>query len=470
MPAPRFAKDYVREDSNLFDKEHRFQRKLQGSPRGRNTDVALWLRTKNNAYEYKVIKEQDVFVENPGIQILHTKVYFPADYIIYNELLISPANQIVRMTDFWLDDNEYRHHLTEYEYCEGGDGNELIKRVADARQRLPLSFIQHMIIHLSLATIYLETGSTYDFQKDKFSSDAKGWIPITHRDICPKHVFFRFQNATGDNFAWPEPVLGNLRYAIPAESYYNVVAQDLQGVDKIVNKKLEPYYIEGFTFNRALELIPSTNLPPDSKEVQQKPQNTLDRVATHKTPPCHWSTNAYQVGATIIEIATGRKWDASLETNRLSHDKTYLEEKLKQLSMSKSQRHLLIALTDPNPKNRLSAQKLKGLISTVVKARNSQAIEDRLVRPQEFAFPKMPKEKRPAPDPQDVASKRERRPGTAASSRRGSRPGSATSSHRGRGRFAESADKVKQFFKHHSPSQSRDRGAPFTQIGPRSFV
>ncbi|KAL9593120.1 MAG: hypothetical protein Q9179_006084, partial [Wetmoreana sp. 5 TL-2023] len=136
---------------------------------------------------------------------VHTLNGKPQEAIILRDIL-EPHRRIINLK-LW--DISPSSTQLWYEYCGGGDLQDLVDNYIDHRTPVPESFIWHAYIQMAEAFAYIHTGY------DRLSADRhppKGWQPIVHRDIKPPNVFLRHDKYGG----YPDLVLADFGIATTA--------------------------------------------------------------------------------------------------------------------------------------------------------------------------------------------------------------------------------------------------------------
>ncbi|KAL8933689.1 MAG: hypothetical protein Q9211_005643 [Gyalolechia sp. 1 TL-2023] len=89
-----------------------------------------------------------------------------------------------------------------YEYCSGGDLQDLVDAYTSRRLRIPEAFIWHAYAHLADAFAYIHTGYDRLSYSDR---PPRGFQPIVHRDVKPPNIFLRPNRDNG----YPDLVLAD---------------------------------------------------------------------------------------------------------------------------------------------------------------------------------------------------------------------------------------------------------------------
>ncbi|KAL8937636.1 MAG: hypothetical protein Q9216_004327 [Gyalolechia sp. 2 TL-2023] len=89
-----------------------------------------------------------------------------------------------------------------YEFCSGGDLQDLIDAYTHRRLRIPEAFIWHSFLHLADAFAYIHTGYDRFAESDR---PPRGFRPIVHRDVKPPNIFLRPNRDNG----YPDLVLAD---------------------------------------------------------------------------------------------------------------------------------------------------------------------------------------------------------------------------------------------------------------------
>ncbi|KAF2669127.1 hypothetical protein BT63DRAFT_455102 [Microthyrium microscopicum] len=321
--------------------------------------------------------------------------HFPPEFL-FRALVFDKALDENRRTElaiphvYQFDINKGDRSYTNYEWCEGEDGQRLIERCQRAlgTKGLPHLLVEHIALHLILVVIYLESGDQYNFQAGDFipyqgSNSDDAWIPLVHREIKPENVFFRYASAR-DNTGLPRPILGSLNSLIPEQKMLLPVEWALINMTTTVNGQEVPIATSS-TFNKS-KATDQEYIPPEYANGEH------EQYIVHAL----LSVNKWQLGATIFEFVTGEK--------AMKYDYAEIKDMLKSSGLARKWGQLLIFLLNPDEKMRektVNTEFLKSSAKLLLKKRiyDKQSIEQREWDDIVSLFPDLPRDGLPAGPP-----------------------------------------------------------------------
>ena len=123
--------------------------------------------------------------------------------------LLPPHQRIASLVDSCIFPD---HTELYFEYCDGGDLQDLIDQYCDHMTQIPESFIWHVFIQMAEALAFLHYGWSLQ-ERRPFTRSISPWRRIIHRDIKPANIFLKFRRHHHWQSGYPDIKLGDFGLA-----------------------------------------------------------------------------------------------------------------------------------------------------------------------------------------------------------------------------------------------------------------